>query len=55
MYSHSAETLNTSVFKVLHCRNSCGNPFQIRGLATEKRHPKVVAVRGMISRSVLLS
>ena len=22
---------------VLHCRSSCGNPFQIRGSATEKR------------------
>ena len=37
----------------MHCRSSCGNPFQIRGPVTEKRRrPNAVAVRGTVNRSM---
>jgi len=40
--------------RVLHCRNLCGRPFQIRGPATEKwRSPSEVTVPGTLSMSMM--
>ena len=50
----SVETRFETMERVLHCYNSCGRPFQIRGRATEKRRsPSEVTIRGTLSISML--